>query len=438
MKNLFVLAADPHNMSWVEPLAGQLGCRFHRVLSFDDVQSETHSPFTEPLERAIAELDAFAGSIDGIMGYWDFPVSTMLPILQARYGCPGPSLESVLACEHKYWSRLIQAEVAPAHVPDFRAVDPFDSSTVSKLREHPGFPLWIKPIKAHSSQLGFYIENKDDLRHALDIIRRGLARFGGPFDEALAHVEHLPRPELSGVSGGHCLAEGIVEGWQCTLEGYVHRGEVTIPTIVDSLRIAGGSSFSRYQYPSKLPARIKSRMREIATKVILHHGLDESCFNVEMYWDEDQDQLWLLEINPRASQSHTVITAMVDGLPHLEAMAALALGQTPAPHVHGRGDHEVAAKCFLRVARDAWVERVPSEQEIAALEREHGCHIQIDAKAGRRLSQIVNQDSYTFAIAKIHLGAASEEELEQSYRQLIDSLHFEFRGDVEFLAATGS
>lgn len=436
MHNLFVIAANSHNMRWVEPLAEQLGCRFHSVLGFDDVQSESYVSFADPLARATDALDAFAGPVDGIMGYWDFPVSTMLPLLRDRYACPGPSFASVLACEHKYWSRLLQAEVASAHVPKFRAVDPFDAVAVSKLGEDPGFPLWLKPIKAHSSQLGFRVDDAGDLRHAISRIREGICRFGGPFDEALAHCDELP-PELREVTGGWCLAEGIIGGWQCTLEGYVDRGEVTIPRIIDSIPVPGGSSFARYRYPSKLPGPIQQRMRDIATEVILHHGLDESCFNIELYWDPRRDQLWLLEINPRPSQSHTAITAMVDGCPHLEAMAALALGQTPAPCVHARGAHDIAAKCFLRVKRDAWVERVPSPEQVEALEREYGCHIQIEARAGKRLSQIINQDSYSFAIAKIHIGAASEDELDAIYDDIVDELEFEFHEDTELLSASG-
>ncbi|PBO28010.1 hypothetical protein CLM84_22600, partial [Streptomyces albidoflavus] len=33
------------------------------------------------------------------------------------------SLESIVRCEHKYWSRLVQREVAPEAVPGFGLVD---------------------------------------------------------------------------------------------------------------------------------------------------------------------------------------------------------------------------------------------------------------------------------------------------------------------------
>jgi hypothetical protein len=64
----------------------------------------------ELLDRATDELERFArsgrGSVDGVVGFWDFPVQTMVPILRRRRSLSGPTLESVLKCEHEYWSRL--------------------------------------------------------------------------------------------------------------------------------------------------------------------------------------------------------------------------------------------------------------------------------------------------------------------------------------------
>ena len=64
----------------------------------------------------------FDGRIDAIVGYWDFPVSTLVPILGERYGIRSTSLESVVKCEHKYWSRLEQQKVIDRH-PRFGRVD---------------------------------------------------------------------------------------------------------------------------------------------------------------------------------------------------------------------------------------------------------------------------------------------------------------------------
>ena len=58
--------------------------------------------------------------------HWDFPVSTMLPVINREMGLRYVPLVSMLKCEHKYWSRVEQKRVVPELVPAFEAVDPFD------------------------------------------------------------------------------------------------------------------------------------------------------------------------------------------------------------------------------------------------------------------------------------------------------------------------
>jgi len=422
MRNLFVIAADDHNMRFIEPLAEPLDCRFHRVLGLEDVQTEEGFPFRHTLERSIEALDAFDGKLDGIMSYWDFPVSPVLAILREKYGCVGAGVDAVLSCEHKYQSRLLQREVAPDNVPPFEALDPFDDTHVAGLAKKLGYPFWIKPIKAHSSSLGFRIENGRQLKRAIGRIRAGIGRFGEPFDDAMT-FSSLP-DEIRKVKGHWCLAEGLIGGWQCTLEGYVHDGEVIVPAIVDSIRVPGSSSFARYQYPSMLPESVQARMRDLASRVMIKHDFQEGTFNFEMYWDDAKDHIWLLEVNPRASQSHTAITALVDGVPHLEAMAALSLGQAPRNHGHD-GSHAMAGKCFIRAHRDALVKALPPADRVAELEEELGCYIQIEAKEGKLLSQLPSQDSYSYVLGQIHLGADDEDDLLAKFDHCVSELPFE-------------
>jgi hypothetical protein len=47
----------------------------------------------------------------------DFPISTRLQQLYGKFGTASTSLESLLKCEHKYWSRKVQREVVPDHIP---------------------------------------------------------------------------------------------------------------------------------------------------------------------------------------------------------------------------------------------------------------------------------------------------------------------------------
>lgn len=48
------------------------------------------------MSRARAILDAHEGSIDEIVGYWDFPVSTLVPMLGREYHTRTTSLKAIV------------------------------------------------------------------------------------------------------------------------------------------------------------------------------------------------------------------------------------------------------------------------------------------------------------------------------------------------------
>jgi Biotin carboxylase len=255
------------------------------------------------LAKSQRTLEQYPDSVDAVCTYWDFPTSTLVPILRERFGLTGADLSAVLKLEHKYWARREQQAVVPELIPDFCAVDPFADDPAESLSID--YPLWLKPIKAHSSYLGFRIHNDREWRHAIEQTRRGIEQFAKPFNEILAFAD-LPAA-IAPIGGYHCIAEGIISaGQQCTLEGYAYQGEVVVYGVVDSVR--GGrhrSSFQRYQYPSALPRRVQSRMIDAARRVIRHAGYTDAPFNMEFFWHRSRDTLSLLEVNARCSKSHS-------------------------------------------------------------------------------------------------------------------------------------
>ena len=64
------------------------------------------------------------------------------------------------------------------------------------------------------------------------------------------------------------MAEELIGGRQCTLEGYIQRGRVTVYGVVDSIRDRNRSTFIRYQYPSLLPRGVQERMIRIAHRLL--------------------------------------------------------------------------------------------------------------------------------------------------------------------------
>jgi biotin carboxylase len=423
-RNVFVIALDDFNLETMQGLREARRYDFHPLLPTESVLHAAEYDFDALLEEADRELRAFDGPVDGIVSWWDFPSSALAPALAERWDLDGPDLRSIVVLEHKYWSRIAQRAVAGEHVPPFAAFDPFDEDALDKIGDRGvSYPFWLKPVKSVGSFLGFRIDGPDDWEPAIATMREEITQFGDPFDQAIARVE-MP-PEVEAIGGVACLAEGIIGGWQCTLEGYVADGEVTVYGTVDSLRVPGSSTFRAYHYPSQLPIPIQRRMAQIATDVVGQAGLDHSCFNAEFFYDEDQGQIWILEVNTRLSQSHCDLFAKVDGASSQRAMLSVSQGRTPRM-LHQQGDFAVAGKYFLRTYEDGVIRSVPSDDDIAAvLERFPGTRVDIEALPGQRLSEFEVQESYSFELGRVFIGADDHEQLEQRFELIQDMLPFE-------------
>jgi len=428
-KNVFIVGIDEFNQEKLRHFAnGKF--RFHGLSTHDEVmrlvdfashESDPRSVVDEFVKSLELALDNFQEPVSGVAGYWDFPVTSIVPLICRDRRLPGPSLESVLKCEHKYWSRVEQSKVL-RDVPPFDVINPFEAQDVAGV-DVP-LPFWLKPVKAAGSDLGFKIENQADFSLALGTIRANIGPYAEPFNYFLEKVD-LPG-ELRGIDGHYCLAEGVIRGWQCTLSGYVHNNKCHIYGVVDSLRYDSTSSFLCYEYPSRLPEEVKDYMKDAASTLMTSIGYNQAAFNMEFFWDSESGEINLLEVNPRVSQSHSDVYEKVDGVAHLKIMADLAVGNKPHfPHFKGRWN--CAGKFFMRRFQDGTVRRVPSDAEVNALEsRFENTLIEIMPEEGKRLSNLQRQDSYSYELAHIHLGANSHDELHRKFKECSEQLPFEF------------
>jgi biotin carboxylase len=430
-KHVFVIGLNELNAERLKRLRGVDDVEFHPLLTPAQVSETQDFDIPAMLAEAEATLDAHDGSIDAIVGYIDFPVSTMLPILCKKYGTPQASLESLLKCEHKFWSRCVMREAIPDHIPKFTAFDPFDANALTKIGEADlRFPFFVKPIKSSGSRLGFRIDSPEDFDFATEKLRAEIRSIGEPFDHVLSQAE-MPE-DIRAVEGHYCMAEQVIGGRQCTVEGYVHNGEVVPYGTVDSIRYPQVLSFFYYLYPSQLPTKVQNKMWEITRTIMSHIGYDNAGFNIEYYWDEVQDKIWLLEINTRIAQSHCDLFEMVDGVSHQQVTIDLGLGRKP-DMPQGEGPRNVAAEFFYRVFfRDAKIVRAPSRAEIeVAAEQVEGTRITSYVSKGMQLSELPEQDAYSFAVASVWMGANKQSKLLWNYEQVMKRLNYEFTDIVE-------
>ncbi|HMB37508.1 MAG TPA: ATP-grasp domain-containing protein [Wenzhouxiangellaceae bacterium] len=426
-KTIVVIGADDHNLALIEAIPEAEHWNIERVLEWEDVQPDHGRIDFDDLYRTAREkIDALDGGPDAIIGYLDFPVTSLVALLTRDYGLPGATPEAVACCEHKYWMREIESKVFPETAPEVAAVNPFAGKDAR--REVPAYPFWLKPVKAHSSVLGFMIEEDDDLDRALHACRQKLHYFGEPFNDFLAHLKKSG--DSSEIGGNYLVAEELVSAKrQFTLEGYVWQGDVTVYGVIDSIRVGEHkSSFSRYQYPARVPEHILEKSKEMTAKLLDAFGYDGSPFNIEFFWNPDTDELRILEVNPRISKSHSPLFRMVDGICHQKVAIDLSLGRKPEmPHREGKDD--IAAKFMWRsVEADGIVKRIPTREEIDDLQKLlPDLDLGILVKKEQQLSSMFYQDSYSYELAVIFLGGDSEEMLEDAYQMCIDCLHIQLK-----------
>jgi len=422
-KQVFVVGLDDFNLEKLNRLPEAKECDFYPAVKYNEMRGIEQYDMKSLIDTAFKRIDEH-GKIDAIVSYYDFPGTDLVPIIGQRYKLTVPSLESVLKCEHKYWSRLEQNKVIPRSVPMFMAFDPFDDQAYQKIEMIP--PFWIKPIKSFRSFLAYRINSEYEFNDYMQEVRDNIDYMSEPFNYIFKNYQ---LPEEFAYMKETCIAESPISGHQCTVEGYVYDGEVVVYGIVDSVREEDRSSFARYEYPSSLPQEIQFRMADLTRRAITQIGLNNSAFNIEFFYNPTVNQIFLLEVNPRISQAHTDIFEKVHGISHHSIMLNLALGRRPKA-LEYKGKHRIASNFMLRIYESGRVKKVPSKEEVDKLREKYpDLTLKLHVKEGVHLSELQGQDSYSYELANMFLGARNQEELIQKYDDCMANLTFDVELD---------
>jgi hypothetical protein len=92
-----------------------------------------------------------------------------------------------------------------------------------------------------------------------------------------------------------------------------------------------------------------------------------------------------------------------------------------------QGKFRLAGKFFLREYQDKRITGIPTRENILEInEKVPDMLIDIQGKVGMKLSDIPEQDSYSYASAFVYLGADSQKELLDKYRKVGEMLRFSY------------
>ncbi len=375
------------------------------------------------VRQAVAEARRRFPDAAGVVAFDDYPASLLSLAIANRLKLPGASLHSALTASHKVWSRVFQRKAAAASVPRFQIIDPGRDYRADDLKL--AFPFWLKPVKGAMSFLGHRINNLEEFRSAQEKAQRELPPYARAFNEMLALTPAPLNGHYGMVSGDWLIAEELMSGHQCTLDGLMENGRFHLLGIVDSIRLPNRVSFARFELPSRLPRRAQRQLADIAARVMLQLGYRHGLFNMEFFADPKGGEPKIIEVNPRLSPQFTDLYANVSGQSLYQHVVRAAAG-LPLPLCTDKSQFTYSASCVLRRADDCLVRRLPSQRRLRQVKKRiPGTDVVLTAEEGDRLSDLM-QDSYSFRYGWINLAAKSRAELRRRYLRALKMLKFDF------------
>lgn len=390
------------------------GARDRRNLEDPDVRAHVRVIMLEddaPTDRPIAILERLASdprsqAVDGVFGSSDSAAHLAVHLAALR-GLPGPTPEAFMRCHDKLESRRLQRDAVPHATPRFFSLDP--SAPVPDALPLP-YPLFVKPVSAHLSQLAFPVRDRRELQEALGAARAQLDQVAA-FDE-----------ELEGRSFHLMLVEELLEGRLVTFEGFMHAGTMTAIGVTDSVLHPNGISFVRFDYPSALPSDVSRRLREIAEVLMPALGFDDSLFNIEFFVQADGTAK-IVEVNGRMASQFAPLVRAVHGVSTYRVQLELATGGSPSIP-EPRTDVVASSFVLRRYIEDGVVESVPDPSEV--VERFPGSRVELLVRPGQRLSEN-DDDSASHRLAVVAMSGPDRESILRDWEEAQELLAFGLR-----------
>ena len=366
-------------------------------------------------DKYLQELHALADqhNVTALLNTCDYPGCIYASVLGRERDLAAPSIESILVCQHKYYARCMQKKYVPEVTPQFAIVAKNNLDAVRAL----SFPLFIKPVKSYLSAFARPIYTMHQLEAYLSQVTIP-EQFLIPFNWAIKTYTDYA------YDGSYFIAEELLRGRQVTLEGYVFKGVVGLIGVVDSIMIPETISFERFVYPSSLPEEIQRRMFAIARRFIQGIDLDMSLFNMEFMYNDETDEIYIIEINPRMCGQFSDLFEIVNGVSNYSVLYDMVKGREPVVHQDGR--FAMAASLVCRQRENKKVLCAPTGEQIAAAQKRFSeLRFYPWIKTGDKLSDVL-QDGTSYVYCWIHLGAQNKQELEEKYEESKKLLPFNF------------
>jgi ATP-grasp domain len=355
--------------------------------------------------------------LDGIVSNNEQFGALIGALLAQRLGLPGLDPLTVITAQHKFYARERLKAIVPAFLPDYGAF-PYSVKSVAEIPLP--FPFFVKPVKATYSVLARRVDNFAELQRHLSfkpwetfIIKRLVK----PFNDVMKKLTDFR------VDAHHLIAESLLEGSQISVEGLVQDGEPHVLGIVDAVMYPGTQAFLRWEYPSRLPPTTQTRAKNAVKQIIQALGYNHGFFNVELILGIGEDDVKLIEINPRMASQFSDLYEKVDGLNLHSIELELSCGERPAIAPRA-GKYRYATSFVFRKFDGTALSHPPTPAKLAWLFAfDPDAHLMLYVKRGRALAREMKWlGSYRYAV--LNMGGSTEAELSEKHEAV--KRHFEF------------
>jgi hypothetical protein len=293
--------------------------------------------------------------------------------------------------------------------------------TIAQAKKWKQFPAFLRPAKGSLSMYSYKVHSAEELVSTIEHIqkqKRILLDWSSPFYDAHAQPTDPPAHAF--------LIQPYLQYPQFTLDGYIQRGRATYLGVTESIYSKDRHSFERFDFPAKLPATVYEALYTIVDDLLAELQYDNSTFNVE-FFVTGNNQIVLIELNTRLSLQFVPLMKHAYVPSNIEIAFAVSQGITPK--ITLKKQPLAASSCVLRSTVDRYVEAIPSEDEVSALQKEGivdsmTCHV----RPHTWLSDY-EQDSYTYMYAYVDISGKNVREIQRKLIIAQQRLSFVFRND---------
>ena len=390
-------------------------------LAFETSERIMEYGIRDYLLRSIELIKRYPEMYDGVVGTHDSS-AVFAAVICDQTGKRFASVDSVINCQNKYLSRLIQREHIPEHTPRFcQAIELLNDPDLLPA------PFFIKPSRANISFGSHIIDSLDELIYYIGLESNEIARQNGYFLEALS-INPKYQTEDNLTTCNNFLCEELVSGEQITVDGYIFDGRVSIFGMTRAVFHTGTFIFNRHEFPYSFGSDLDGKIIAAVRKLIPALGLDNSFFNVELRADKDTQRFQIIEINSRIAFQFAKTIESVTGFDPLQLLLQVAVGEKPRFNTHGRsGKYPYCFNFELHSFNDKKIIKTPTQsgyEEIKLLYPE--VVIRNLIQEGWNLSDYKhNPQSYRYCF--LDIPGNSPEEILVTYDRIVELLDYEFQ-----------